>query len=225
MDMTAYIRQAPAILNELRLLLEGKSMVACLEHMKWLGAFICIEAINPSLVGAATTEDEGYALIQTSRPDFLIASQTLEAGNGLSLIARTERLRPDTKTLLVIDDLDHNLVAIALKHGCDGICMKSESFMPALRTIAGGGVYVPRAVADALARQTPQALMEPLTRRETEVLQCLTLGSTDQDIASTLVISVETARTHLKRIYQKLHVSNRTQAAVKGIAFGLVALE
>jgi hypothetical protein len=225
MDMTSYISAVPSILDELRLILKGKTIVACLEHMKWLGAFICIEPIHASLVGAATTEDEGFFLVEKELPDYLVVSQKLEDGSGLSLIRRAEQLRPSIKTLLVIDGFDQSVVEAALGHGCDGICTKSESFMQALRAVAGGGVFYPQAVAEVLQQKHKNDAVDPLTKREVEVVQALALGLTDQEIAKALVISPETARTHVKHIYQKLQVSNRTKAAVKAIALGLISVE
>ncbi len=225
MNMTSYIPKVPGILAELRVILEGKTMVACLEHMKWLGAFICIEPVNSALIGAATTEEEAFALIQRRPPDFLIVSQRLESGHGLALVARAKHVSPAIRTLLVLDDEEHGLIERALGYGCDGICMKSESFMQALRVVAGGGIYYPADVARLLRQKSQLPMAEPLTRREVEVLRGLAMGFTDQEIARTLIISTETARSHVKHIYQKLQVSNRTQAVVRAIALGVVTIE
>lgn len=224
MDMTPYIASVPSILGELRVILQGKTIVACLEHMKWLGAFICIDPIHTCLVGAATTEEEGFCLVEKTLPDYLIVSHKLEGGNGLSLIRRAEQLQPAIKTLLVIDGFEHAVVDAALGHGCDGICTRSESFMQALRVVAGGGVYYPKPVAEVLQQMHKDVLIDPLTKRETEVVRALANGLTDQEISKALFISTETARTHVKHIYQKLQVTNRTKAAVKAIGLGLISV-
>ncbi|MBM5822121.1 MAG: response regulator transcription factor [Cyanobacteria bacterium K_Offshore_surface_m2_011] len=181
--------------------------------MKWLGAFMCITAVQKSLVGATTTEEEGFRLVERQRPSLLVVSQRLQEGTGLSLVERTEALDPAIRTLLVADDANEDLVREALARGCNGICFESGLFMPALRVVA------------VLRQQPPVALIEPLTERERVVLNHLMLGLTDQRISQELVVSPETVRTHVKHIFQKLQVDNRTKAVVKSIAAGLINLE
>ena len=152
-------------------------------------------------------------------------SQRLEAGQGLALVARAKHVSPSIRTLLVLDDDEHGLIERALGYGCDGICMKSESFMQALRVVAGGGIYYPANVARLLRQKSQPPMAEPLTRREVEVVRGLAMGYTDHEIARNLIISTETARSHVKHIYQKLQVSNRTQAVVRAIALGVVTIE
>lgn len=213
MDLTDLIPGIPALLEELEEILAGLTTVACLEHMKWLGAFMCITAVQKSLVGATTTEEEGFRLVERQRPSLLVVSQRLQEGTGLSLVERTEALDPAIRTLLVADDANEDLVREALARGCNGICVASGLFMPALRVVA-------------VLRQQPRvALIEPLTERERVVLNHLMLGLTDQRISRELVVSPETVRTHVKHIFQKLQVDNRTKAVVKSIAAGLFNLE
>jgi DNA-binding NarL/FixJ family response regulator len=225
MDMREYLPKVPTILSEVDEVLKGYSLVACLEHMKWLGAFICIEPIHRSLVGAATTENEGFELVKLHKPDFLIVSQHLEEGNGMALVKRTEELAPEIKTLLIVDNFKDQLVKEAIRHGCDGVCFQSSPFMSALRIVAGGGIFYPEPVAHALRQRDEPPTLETLTPRELDVLRGLMLGLTDAEISKKLIISTDTVRTHIKHIYEKMPASNRTQAVVKGIALNLINLE
>ncbi|MFQ6539394.1 MULTISPECIES: LuxR C-terminal-related transcriptional regulator [Aphanothece] len=225
MDLTDLIPEIPALLEELDELLRGHTTVACLEHLKWLGAFMCIPPIQKSLVGAATTEDEALELVRKHRPSLIVVSQSLQQGTGLSLVARAEAIDRATKTLLVADDSNETLVREALARGCEGICFQSERFIPALRVVAGGGVYYPQPVAAVLRQQAPPQLVEPLTAREREVLNRLMLGLSDQQISKQLVVSPETGKTLVKHIFQKLRVDNRRKAVVRSIAAGLINLE
>jgi len=227
-DLTPLLPGIPRLLQELEVILESHRTVAALEHMKWLGAFMCIGPVHASLVGAATTEEEAFALVQEKRPSLLVVSQALEKGTGLSLVERTEKLDGAITTLLVVDDYNYVLVRDALAVRCDGICFNSEEFMPALRVVAGGGVYYPKQVAKHLQEETilkPQPFEEPLTAREKSVLKALMLGLSDNQISTRFVISTETVKTHVKHIYRKLGVNNRTKAVVKSIAAGLISLE
>ncbi len=225
MDLTDLIPGIPALLEDLEQILAGLPTVACLEHMKWLGAFMCITPVQKSLVGAATTEEEGFRQVERHRPSLLVVSQRLQEGTGLRLVERTKALDPAIRTLLVADDANEALVREALARGCNGICFESGLFMPALRVVASGGIYYPEPVAAVLRQQPPAAPIEPLTERERVVLNHLMLGLTDQRISQELVVSPETVRTHVKHIFQKLQVDNRTKAVVKSIAAGLINLE
>jgi NarL family two-component system response regulator LiaR len=225
MDLSHLIPEIPTLIEELEDLLADHTTVACLEHMKWLGAFMCISPVRRSLVGAATTEDEGFQLVRQHQPTLLVVSQHLQQGTGLSLVARAEAFNRSVKTLLVADDSNDALVREALARGCDGICFESGRFMPALKVVAAGGVYYPQAVAAVLRQKPPPPPVEPLTEREREVLNHLMLGLTDQQISKQLVVSPETVKSHVKHIYQKLGVDNRTKAVVTSIAAGLITLE
>ena len=184
-----------------------------------------ITPVHKSLVGAVTTEEEAFERVRQQRPTLLMVSQHLQQGTGLSLVVRTQAVDRTIKMLLVAEDSNEDLVREALARGCDGICFESERFMPALRVVAGGGVYYPQAVASVLRQKAPPPLVEPLTEREREVLNHPMLGLTDQQISKQLVISPETVRSHVKHIYQKLGVDNRTKAVVTAIAAGLISLE
>lgn len=225
MDLTAQIPRIPALLAELEEILERQTLVICLEHRNWLAAVMCVEPVQKRLMGAATTETEGFALVLEYQPTILVVSQELEQGMGISLIARVKHKFKSTRTLFIVDDSTLPLVEDALKYGCDGICFKSERVLPALRVVAGGGVYFPQSVADVLRSQCQYPECEALTVREDDVLKGLMLGLTDIQIGAQMGISHETVRTHVKNIYQKLGVKNRTQAVVKSIECGLLTLE
>ena len=113
-DVTDLLPHVPLYMKELEEALVGQRVVACIGNYKWLGAFACIPPIYSTLVGAATTEEEGYALVQKQRPSMVFVSQHLDAGSGLSLVARIEALDASTKTVLVADDSDISVVRVAL---------------------------------------------------------------------------------------------------------------
>jgi DNA-binding NarL/FixJ family response regulator len=225
MDLSYLIPEIPALIEELEELLADHRILLCLEHRQWLAACMSITPVLKSLVGAVTTEDEAFELVRKHRPTLLMVSQHLQKGTGLSLVVRTVAFNRNIKMLLVADDSNEDLVREALARGCDGICFESERFMPALRVVAGGGVYYPQAVAAVLRKNPLPPPVDPLTERELEVLNHLMLGLTDQQISKQLVVSTETVKSHVKHIYQKLGVDNRTKAVVTSIAAGLISLE
>jgi DNA-binding NarL/FixJ family response regulator len=97
--------------------------------------------------------------------------------------------------------------------------------MPALKVVAAGGIYYPHQVSGVMSRRGSDILVDALTERELEVLEGLMLGLTDRQISERLIVSQETVKTHIKHIYQKLAVDNRTKAVVRGITAGILTLE
>ncbi|MFQ6539751.1 MULTISPECIES: LuxR C-terminal-related transcriptional regulator [Aphanothece] len=229
MDLTHLLQKIPALLEEYRTLLEGKTIVACLGNTRWLGAFICINPITEHVVGASTTEDEGYQHVLQHQPDFLLVSETLHEGAGVSLVRRAERLRPETRTILITNRESTAVIGEALEAGCDAICFETEDFTPVFRIVAGGGVYYPKEAADVLRQQRRRseeaATIEQLTDREVEVLTGVMLGLSNRNIAERLYVSPETVKTHVGNVISKLQARDRTHAAVLGIALGIVSLE
>jgi DNA-binding NarL/FixJ family response regulator len=228
-DLTPLLEGIPALLEEYRELLEGKTIVACLGNMKWLGAFICITPITEHIVGAATTEAEGFRLVRDHQPDFLIVSHELHEGSGISLVRRAEQMNPEIKSVLVTSRESEDVIHEALAVGCDGIIFETELFTPAFKIVAGGGVYYPREAARILRRRTAESEEEfppaDLTEREIEVLSNIMLGLSNRQIAAKLHLSPETVKSHVSNVVSKLHARDRTHAAVLGIARGIVSLE
>ncbi|MBC1262482.1 response regulator transcription factor [Synechococcus sp. BSF8S] len=229
MDLTHILESIPSLLEEYGRLLEGKTIVACLGNSRWLGAFICINPITRHVVGACTTEEEGYRHVLQHRPHFLLVSETLHEGTGVSLVRRAERFHPDTRTILITNRESTAVIGEALKAGCDVICFETEDFTPVFRIVAGGGVYYPKEAADVLKEQRRRdevaPLVEKLTEREVEVLTRVMLGLSNRKIGERLYVSAETVKTHVGNVINKLQARDRTHAAVLGMAMGIISLE
>ncbi|MEB3322422.1 MAG: response regulator transcription factor [Synechococcaceae cyanobacterium] len=229
MDLTPLLATIPELLEEYRVLLDSRTIVACLGNMKWLGAFMCITPITEHIVGAATTEAEGYRLVLKHQPDFLIVSDQLHEGSGLSLVRRAEQLNPDIRTILVASQESPEVIRQGLAAGCDGIVYQNELFTPAFRVVAGGGVYYPREAERELHHRAAAAPEQfppvDLTPREIEILANIMLGLSNRQIAEKLHLSPETVKSHVSNVVSKLGARDRTHAAVLGIARGIVSLE
>ncbi|WP_094555447.1 response regulator transcription factor [Synechococcus sp. 1G10] len=229
MDLTPLLQNIPTLLDEYGKLLEGKTIVACLGNTRWLGAFICINPITEHVVGASTTEEEGFHHVLQHRPHFLLVSESLHEGAGVSLVRRAERFHPDTRTILITNRESTAVIGEALEAGCDAICFETEDFTPVFRIVAGGGVYYPKEAAAVLRQQShrredaPQ--LESLTEREVEVLTGVMLGLSNRNIGERLYVSAETVKTHVGNVISKLQARDRTHAAVLGVALGILSLE
>jgi RNA polymerase sigma factor (sigma-70 family) len=127
--------------------------------------------------------------------------------------------------LTVYDDTDK--IFKALSAGATGYILKRsppEELLEAIREVHGGGSAmsssIARKVVASFQKTSPRAAGEThLSPREQGVLDCLARGLTYKQIADQLGISIETIRTHLKRIYHKLHVQSRTEAVAKYVRF------
>ena len=121
---------------------------------------------------------------------------------------------------------DHDQIFAALKAGASGYLLKRstpEEVRQAIRDVRSGGAPMSAEIARRVVEAFHQPLKSPeaeaqevkLSKRETEILELLTKGLANKEIADRLGISVETVRVHLRRVYEKLHVHSRTEAAMK----------
>jgi DNA-binding NarL/FixJ family response regulator len=138
-------------------------------------------------------------------------------------VARLRALLPEVQIVMLTVYEDTDKIFKALAAGATGYLLKRVSPVKLLEAIsdvhAGGSAMsssIARKVVASFQKAAPVA--EPAVRlspREQSVLDCIAKGLTYKQIADQLGISIETIRTHLKRIYQKLHVRSRTEAVAK----------
>jgi NarL family two-component system response regulator LiaR len=166
----------------------------------------------------------------TEPPDVLL----LDGGIADDLLSPLLASFPQTRLLVITDKL-HEAAALAwLEKGVVG-CIERDASLPdllnAIRQVAAGEVSLPQPVALQLvmrmAGQTPpqeDALPEPLSNREQEVLTLLAQGLSNKEIAQRLYLSVRTVEGHLANVYGKLGVHSRTEAALYAVRQGWVTL-
>ena len=211
-------------------MLAKKRVLVCSKNRLTLTAVSLAAPILQSLVGGATTEDEALQIQLESNPDLLITSEDLESGYGIRLVEKAKRQSPNLKALIFLSRETPEVVQEAMEAGADGVMFISSigtgdgDFIHALSTTNSGGIYYPRAVLDAATAKIKPApiLVDPLSERELEVIQCIIRGMKNSEIADSLFVSAETVKSHVSTAIHKLGVRDRTQAAVFALTHGLV---
>lgn len=152
---------------------------------------------------------------------------------GLSGVDTAQRIKeehPQIKVLMLTSKDSDATIAAALSAKCDGYCLKDspvESLIDAIRSVLKGNIWLEPSIARRVVKVYVDNSSESdksgsLTQRETEVLRLLVQGLSNQGIADALNISPETVKTHMRKVMEKLSVSDRTQAAVAALKLGLV---
>ena len=184
-----------------------------------------------SVVAAGSHNGEGLDHCQAHSPLVLVCDGDCERLPVQQLTRRLGYVSPTTRPLVVGgESLDAEMV---LRWGGWGVISRSspgDLYVKAVRVIAGGEYWVGRDVMSRLARkalhpeQGPRKPNRLLSNREAEILRLVSGGDTNDQIAETLFIETNTVRTHLRRIYQKLKVHDRTSAVVMASRNGYIEL-
>lgn len=194
------------------------------------------------LVGSAPNGQDAYHQCLSIKPDVVIMDLSMPIMNGIDATVLIRKDLLQTRVLIMTThDRDEDVFG-ALGAGADGYCLKTatgDQLLSAIKTVADGGAWLDPAIADRVLRASsspsnskstvptstkddaPNRLIK-LSEREQEVLKLLVDGCSNQEMASRLFLSVETIKTHMRHIMEKLAVSDRTQAAVRAVRQGLV---
>lgn len=188
----------------------------------------CLEELANTLpgcecVGAFASAEEALKLAVHLKPDLAMMDIHLPNLSGIECASRLKQVMPDLRILMLTMYEDEEKIFEAFKAGASGYLLKRSSpreIKGAIEEILRGGAPMTSAIALKVVEsfrptQTKNADEPELSRRETEVLGCLTKGYSNKEIAEELSISPDTVHWHLKQIYDKLHVKGRTEAALK----------
>ena len=174
------------------------------------------------VVGDASDGDEAIDKAGLLLPDIVLLDLMMPGTSGLEAIKGIQKHDCDIFVLVLTSFDQDDLLFPAIKAGAHGYLLKDsspEDLLRAIRQVSRGESSLHPAIARKLMEefsgsfhQTNPAI--PLSNREHDVLDLLARGLPNQEIANSLTISERTARKHVSNILDKLHVSNRTQAAL-----------
>lgn len=186
------------------------------------------------LVGEAADGVEAVRQIEQLQPDVAILDLQMPRMGGLEAIPQIHAVSPRTRILIVTSFGDDDSVFAAIKAGAHGYLLKDsnpDAILNAIRDVAAGRSALSADIAmrviqemkgEERPKSTAQPLTDdPLTNRELEILRLVAGGLTNQEIAEQLVVSERTVRTHVSNILGKLHLANRTQAALYALREGI----
>lgn len=176
------------------------------------------------VVGTASDGAQALAAVRAALPDVLVLDLQMPGMGGLACLAQIRAEALPIKVLLLSAFYDGDSMQSALEAEADGFALKTEppqQTIACIRQVYQGQLVFPQAAKRWLRshRQQPAPSGADLSEREAEVLDLVAQGLTNTQIAARLNVSDNTVKFHLQNIYQKLNVSNRTEAA--GVHFKL----
>ncbi len=176
--------------------------------------------------GAYPSAESCLKEISQNWPDVIIMDINLPKMSGVECVLKLKQLNPALHVLMFTVDDDSDPIFASLQAGATGYLVKDTppaEILEAVTDLHRGGApmspHIARKVVQFFQRGRPEVkpskALEELSEREMEIVTCLAKGFRYKEIAEALSISVHTVRSHIRRIYEKLHVTSRTEATLK----------
>jgi NarL family two-component system response regulator LiaR len=173
------------------------------------------------VVGEASDGREALAKVRETLPDIVLMDLVMPNVDGVEATRQVTALSPSTRVIVLTSFSEDEKVFASIKAGAQGYLMKDvlpQDLVRAIRTVHRGEAQLDPEIARKLMQEftNPQATApkHDLTEREMDVLRLIAQGKSNKEISEDLVLSEKTVKTHVSNILQKLHLSDRTQAAV-----------
>ena len=184
-----------------------------------------------AVVGEAQNGVEAVALVREHCPDVVLMDLVMPEMDGVEATRQVAAICPHTKVIVLSSFTEDDLVFPAIRAGAAGYLLKDVSpsdLAQAIQAVHAGERQLHPEIAKKLMDQFVQPRSEAtaapaeLTTRELEVLRLIAEGMSNREIAQALTISEKTVKTHVSHILSKLHLADRTQAAIYAYKHGLV---
>lgn len=197
-----------------------------------LGAMLGHFPEDVQIVGQATTATAALALVAEQEPDIVLSDVRIGRESGLDLCRQITTQHPRTKVVLLTVYDDEHYLYQALRVGASGYILKridGRELVSHLHLVREGETVVDQALAGRVALSAARLSAGEfwsgahlgLTQRESEVLELLVSGHSNKGVAAKLVVSEDTVKTHIRGLYRKLGVSDRSGAIAVALREGL----
>ena len=192
------------------------------------------EQTDMEFIGEAEDGARALSQIQALHPDVILMDIQMPNVDGIEATRKIKEILPDSKVIILTVAEEEQKLFEAIKSGADGYLLKKIGSQALLHTIRGvflGEASISRTMASKIIKEFSEQArrdksneegLQELSPREMEVLDQVTQGQTNKEIAAFLSISEGTVKNHMRNIMDKLHLRNRAQAAAYALRQGLV---
>jgi DNA-binding NarL/FixJ family response regulator len=177
-----------------------------------------------TIVGEAADGNQAVDLFGKYKPDLVLMDLRMPLKDGIEATLEIRRQDPHARVLMLTTFDGDTDIYKALQAGAQGYVLKNatgQELIPAIQAVAGGQRWIPKEIAKRL---TSRKLFEDLTPREEKVLQLLVKGLANKQIGDLINVTEYTVKDHLKSIFGKLQVVDRTEAVTAAIQRGIIHL-
>jgi DNA-binding NarL/FixJ family response regulator len=176
------------------------------------------------VTGLAGSGEDALKLFAAHRPDIVLLDLQLPGMSGVETLQEITRRYPHARIIILTAHDGDEDIHRAMAAGAKGFLAKGfppEMLLAAIRRVHSGGSFVPAPISDSLSARTPETC---LSARECEVLELLSRGKSNKQIALALGIRESTVKCHISVILTRLDANDRTQAVIAGLQRGFVHL-
>jgi NarL family two-component system response regulator LiaR len=184
------------------------------------------------VIGQAADGNQALEIVKQAKPNVVLLDMVMPGLDGLATIPKIREIAPNARILVVTGFAESDRVYQAIKAGALGYILKDatrEQLLLAIRDVAQGRASLQPSIAVKLIQEInhPSELLytaDPLTRRELETIRLIARGLSNQEIATELFVNERTIAKYVSSILDKLHLANRTQAALYALREGITEL-
>lgn len=182
-----------------------------------------------TVVGEASNGEEAVEQVQALAPDVVLLDLSMPGMGGIEATRQIRRLNEHTRVIVLTSYDDDDKLFQAIEAGAISYLLKNisaDDLISAIQLAKRGETTLQPGIATKLMRQfAARDTLEHLSEREMQVLRLIARGYSNKEISADLKISEKTVKTHVSNILDKLHLEDRTQAAIYALRNRLVSLE
>jgi NarL family two-component system response regulator LiaR len=184
------------------------------------------------VVSQAADGVQAIECVKREKPDVVLLDMVMPNQDGLTTIPKIKEIAPSTRILVVTGFAENDMVYQAIKAGALGYILKDatrDQLLQAIRDVAQGRASLQPSIAVKLIQEINHPsestyTADPLTRRELDTIRLIARGLSNQEIAAEMVVNERTIAKYVSSILDKLHLANRTQAALYALREGITDL-